>query len=76
MIKVFKFAWQMPPLETFLNNLTYPEIWSVGFQGKQCKKHVSVRKMRKQKRFSTYFNVTTPKSWISAIAANVIVRRV
>lgn len=76
MIKVFKFAWQMPPLETFLNSLTYPEIWSVGCQGKQCKKHVSVRKMRKQKRFSTYFNVTTPKSWISAIAANVIVRRV
>ena len=76
MIKVFKFAWQMPPLETFLNNLTYPEIWSVGCQGEQCKKHVSVRKMRKQKRFSTYFNVTTPKSWISAIAANVIVRRV
>ena len=76
MIKVFKFAWQMPPLETFLNNLTYPEIWSVGCQGKQCKKHVSVRKMRKQKRFSTYFTVTTPKSLISAIAANVIVRRV
>lgn len=76
MIKVFKFAWQMPPIETFLNNFTHPEIWSVGCQGKQCKKRVSVRKMRKQKRFSTYFIVTTPKSWISAIAANVIVRRV
>ena len=76
MIKVFKFAWQMPPIETFLNNLTYPEIWSVGCQGKQCKKRVSVRKMRKRKRFSTYFIVTTPKSWILAIAANVIVRRV
>lgn len=34
MIKVFKFAWQMPPIETFLNNLTYPEIWSVGCQTK------------------------------------------
>ena len=76
MIKVFKFAWQMPPIETFLNNFTHPEIWSVGCQGKQCKKRVSVRKMRKQKRFSTYFTVTTPKSLISAIAANVIVRRV
>ena len=76
MIKVFKFAWQMPPIETFLNNLTYPEIWSVGCQGKQCKKRVSVRKMRKQKRSSTYFTMTTLESWISVITANVIVRRV
>ena len=61
MIKVFKFAWQMPPIETFLNNLTYPEIWSVGCQGKQCKKRVSVRKMRKQKKVFDLFYHDNPR---------------